>query len=145
MGRLLCLDQVESPTSNPDVSVQRLVFNWSDPSELPTLRRQTILRQSLQGCFYLNPVFEVYCPSLTPEFLQKAHKCQAAWFRLLDRQFPDGGWRKKMQITRNPRDRQSEFTGILIINGLEADPQDWIKIDTILGIRPEVIRRHFYF
>jgi len=141
MGRIVSLDQVEFPTSNLDVSVQPLVVSWNDPSELPALRRETIVRQRLQGCFYLNPIFEVYAPSLTPEFLQKARKCQAAWFRLLDRQFPGGAWRNKMEVTRDKRQRQAEFTGILIVNGLEADPQDWIKIDTILGIRPEVIRR----
>ena len=137
----MCLDQVHHLTDNPDASVQKLVFSWNDPSALPMLRRETILRQKLQGCFYINPVFEVHCPVLTPEFLAKARKCQAAWFRLLDRQFPGGGWRKKMEITRDIRQRQAEFTGILIIHALEADPQDWIKIETILGIRPEIIRR----
>lgn len=141
MGRTMCLDQVDFPTSNLDVSVRQLVFDWNDPSLVPTCTRKRVLCEAWTGCWFLNPVFEVHCRFPTPEFLAKARACQAAWFRILDRQFPDGGWRKKMEITRNPIDRRAEFTGFLIVNGLEADPQDWIEIERILGIRPRVTRR----
>ena len=46
-----------------------------------------------------------------------------------------------MQITRDKVGRQTEFTGVLIIDGLEVDPQDWNEIEKILGIRPRVVRR----
>jgi len=50
-----------------------------------------------------------------------------------------------MEVTRHSIERQGIFTGYLLINGQEADPQDWVKIEALLGIRPTVTRRSHAF
>ena len=137
----VCMDRFEFPTKPPDVTVRPLVFDWNDPSLLPARERRMILDQGLSGCWYVNPLFKIFCPMPTPEFLRKARDCQAAWFRQLDRQFPDRGWRNLMQVKRHPVDQQTGFTGVLIINGTECDPQDWAEIEKLLGTRPKVQER----
>ena len=145
MSRVMTMEQVEVPTGEPDVSVKPLVFDWNDPSEVPAQERKKILDQHLPGCWYVNPLFKVHCPSLTPEFLSRARKCQGAWFRQLDRQFPDHGWRNKLDVTENQLERQTEFTGVLIIDGFEVDSQNWSEIERILGIQPRTVWRQEAF
>jgi hypothetical protein len=145
MSRVMSMDQVEVPTREPDVTVKPLVFDWNDPSEVPAQERNRILNQHLRGCWYVNPLFKVHCRLPTPEFLLRSRKCQRAWFRQLDRQFPDHGWRNKLGVTRDQVDRHTEFTGVLIIDGIEVDPENWNEIERILGSRPRTVRRQGAF
>lgn len=142
MVRIQCLDQVKSVSKPSNVTVEQFAFDWNDLLAMPNGERQRILDQHLRGCWYLNPLFKVYCQQATPEFLREAKNCQAAWFRRLDCQFPDHGWRSRMRVARNARNGKAEVEGVLIVNGFEIDPQDWAESAKILAAPARVTRRN---
>jgi hypothetical protein len=144
MSRVMSMDQVEVPIREPDVTVRRLGFDFNDLSEVPTKERKRILNQHLLGCWYVNPLFKVHCRLPTPEFLRRARKCQRAWFRQLQRQYRNG-WRNKRNVPDNCLEPETDFIGVLIINGIEVLPQTWTECEEILGFRPRTDRRQGAF
>ena len=138
--QIISMDVVQPKPGEKGVTIRRLVWDWGDTSRLPLVERQRILGHRLPGCWFLNPQYEVHGRFVAPGFFLSARKCQADWFRILDRQFPDGGWRNVMSTTTD-LERQGAFTGILIVNGRECDAHDWNTIEELGGLRPRVQRR----
>lgn len=130
----ICLDQVPPPRSPRDVTVKRLYFDWNDPSEAVVREIERIGDSWQHGCWYINPISRVYGPEPTRVFLSVVRKRQAAWFRMLNRQF-GSGWRRKM-LARSTGivQRRYEFTGILVVDGNVIEPDSQANLERRLGL-----------
>ena len=136
MSRIICMDEVESWPVPRKVTVQRLVWDWNDPSETVENEIRCIGGRFQQGCWYLNPMFRVACPKLTRGFIGVFRKRQKQWFRELSRQFRSANWRRLMQVTKNVRQRRTTFTGILVIEGQVIDPRTQWRLEAQFGLHP---------
>jgi hypothetical protein len=131
------MDQVEFQTEPKDVTVQRMVFDWNDPSNIVQKEMMNLDEKLFQGCWYLNPMFKVHSPGSICEFLKQVRRCQRNWFRKLNRQFGSANWRRLMRTITEVTERHMTFSGILFINGKEIDPWSQYRLEAELGLHPE--------
>jgi hypothetical protein len=137
MARIMSMDQVAIPVREPDVIVQRLTWDWNDPSKTVQRTLQELGNRLHEGCWYLNPMFMVSCVEATRGFLSVVRKRQKEWFRVLNRQFGSANWRKQMRAMSNVRDRQMTFSGLLFVQGQDIDPSGQYLLEAANGLRPE--------
>lgn len=140
MSIIVCNHDAEVPAASPRVTVERRQWDWGDTARVPRMERQEILRRGLPGAWYANPCCKVHCPSCTNRFLFAARKCQAAWCRIMSRQFANG-WRNMMRSPQSELERHATFDGILILDGQELDARNWNAVEELIGIRHRVQRR----
>jgi len=131
------MDQVSIPVREPDVIVQRLTWDWNDPSITVQRALQELGNQLREGCWYLNPMFMVSCLEATRGFLRVVRKRQREWFRVLNRQFGSANWRKQMRAMPNALDRRMTFSGLLFVQGQDIDPSGQYCLEAANGLRPE--------
>ena len=132
-----CLDTVTVPSVPKNLMVNRLTWDWNDPSEIV---RQEILAIKGAGhgtCLYLNPMGKVVSSELAPEFFLEARRCQREWCRILTRQFGSANWKKKLRVTMDVLERRMTFTGVMFISGEEVDPRRQYLLEADAGLHPE--------
>jgi hypothetical protein len=137
MARIMSMDQVAIPVREPNVIVQRLIWDWNDPSRTVQRTLHELGNQLHEGCWYLNPMFMVSCVEATRGFLSVVRKRQREWFRVLNRQFGSANWRKQMRAMPNVWDRRMTFSGLLFVQGQDIDPSGQYCLEADIGLRPE--------
>ena len=148
MSRIVSMDQVDLKPRPKDVVVQRLAWDWNDPSETVERELQYIGRELRKGCWYVSPMFRVHSPEPTRGFFASVQKRQREWFRVMSRQV-GSGWRRLMDVTKDLYRRRIGFTGILVVHGQVIDPRAQRRLEAHVGLHPEsdlvVVRRpHAY-
>jgi hypothetical protein len=126
------------------VLIQKLEPDWDFLAETTDVRRLQILQKHQPGSWYLNPRYTVHAHQPSPEFLRKARKCQADWFRMMDDSLGSTNRRRAQKRTRNQQERRLAYSGILIVDGKELDPHAWYALEASLGTHPdsEVVTCH---
>jgi hypothetical protein len=136
MSGIVFINQVECNPVRKDITVQRLTWDWNDPSEA-VLKEDLGPAPGSAGCWYICPMYKVFSPEPTREFLVEIRRRQREWFRELAMQFGASNWRRKMLVTKNVLERRLAFTGILIIHGEEIDPRQQYQFEAKVGLHPE--------
>ena len=136
LSQTMCLDQVRCSPLPRGLTVQRLVWDWNDPSEVVETEIRRIGEKRNRGCWYLNPMFRVYNPEPTQFFLGVVRRRQREWFRKLSRQFGSSNWRRLFDVTKNVYQRRIGFTGVLFIDGQEIDPRSQWQLEAQVGMHP---------
>lgn len=137
LSRIVCMDQVRPLICPKDIRVQRLDWNWNDPSEVVQQQLKSIGPKVQKGCWYINPMFRVFGPEPSRDFLSMVYKRRKEWFRVLSRQFGTANWKRKMDVTTNVFERRTTFTGILIIDGKVIDPLTEWQLEVNVGLRSQ--------
>jgi hypothetical protein len=137
MSRVICMDQELIPDWMDEVCIERLFWDWNDPSAIVKEEIRKLGGRIANGCWFLNPMVKIYAYKPTRSYFKAVRWHQSAWFRVLTRQFGSANWRKKMLATKDRLERLLEFSGYLEIDGEIIDPHaQWLR-ESELGLHPE--------
>ena len=127
----------DSAERSKQVMIRRFTPDWDFLAETTNARMHGVLEKRLPGSWYLNPRYTVHAEEPTREFLRKARKCQADWFRMMDESLLSATRRRTQRNTNNERERHLGFSGILIVDGKLLDPHAWYVLEAGCGMHPE--------
>ncbi len=139
-----CLPDPHSAEVRQQVLIQKFEPDWDFLAETTDVRRLQVLQEHRRGSWYLNPRYTVHAQQPSPEFLRKARKCQADWFRMMDDSLGSANRRRAQKRTKGRQERRLAYSGILIVDGKELDSHAWYALEASLGMHPdsEVVTCH---